>query len=332
MSLSKKKERKELNKIKQLFLEKKSFFLATHLNPDGDALGSLVGLAIALENQGKSVVMGLGEREPLPPHYLFLPRLNEIVYPDSGNFSPEVFVALDCASLTRLGGWAEVAKKSRFLINLDHHLSNERFGSLNLVETKASSTSELIYRLLKDLNFKLNKEAALAFYVGVLTDTGRFQYANTSLKTFEVAKELVSYGLDTFQIFQEVYENYSFGCLKLLGLVLKRARLDDGLIFSYLTRTDLSDYSVLLPETENYIDFLRLTRDSRLAILFKELPDGKWKVSLRSKKGVYSHLIASRFGGGGHAGAAGFTTSLPRKKVLSLIKEELVRDGWVFSS
>lgn len=332
MSLSKKKERREIDKVKKIFLEKNSFLLATHLSPDGDALGSLVGLGIVLENQGKSVVMALGEREQLPPHYLFLPRLDKIVYPDSQGFSPEVFVALDCASLARLGGWIEKAKKARFFINLDHHLSNERFGSVNVVETQASSTSELVFGLLKDLNFKLNKEAALAFYVGILTDTGRFQYANTSLKTFEVARELVSYGLDTSQIFQEIYENYSFACLKLLGLVLKRARLDGDLIFSYIKQSDLNKYEVQLPETENYIDFLRLTRDSRLAILFKELPDGKWKVSLRSKKGVYSHLIASRFGGGGHPGAAGFATSFSRGKVLALIKEELVKDGWVFSS
>lgn len=324
MSLSKRKERKELINIKRLFLEKKRFFLSTHLYPDGDALGSLVGLAIVLTKQEKKVVMGLGEKEPLPPHYLFLPMLDEIVYPDSQVFEEEVFVALDCASLARLGGWAERAKRAEHLINLDHHLSNEKFGSLNLVDVKSSSTSELVFGILKELGFKLNKEAALAFYVGILTDTGRFQYANTTVRTFEVARELISYGLDTFQIFQNVYENYSFDCLKLLGLMLKRAQTEGSLIFSYLTQKDLKKFNVRLPETENYIDFLRLNRDSKIAILFKELSDGSWKVSLRSKKGVYSHLIASRFGGGGHPGAAGFTTTLPKGKVLNLIKEDLI--------
>ncbi len=324
MSLSKKKEKKELSDIKKLFLEKKRFFLSTHLYPDGDALGSLVGLAIVLKNQGKLVKMGLGEKEPLPPHYLFLPELDEIVYPDSQVFGEEVFVALDCASMARLGGWAEKAKKAEHLINLDHHMSNEKFGSLNLVEVKSSSTSELVFGILKELGFKLNKKAALAFYVGILTDTGRFQYANTSERTFEVARELIGYGLDTFQIFQNVYENYSFGCLKLLGLMLKRAQMEGSLIFSYLTQKDLGKFNVRLSETENYIDFLRLNRDSKLVVLFKELPDGRWKVSLRSKKGVYSHLIASRFGGGGHPGAAGFTATLSKRKVLDLIKEDLI--------
>ncbi len=324
MNLLRKKEEKELSKIKELFLEKKYFFLSTHLYPDGDALGSLVGLAIALRNQGKVVKMGLGEREPLPPHYLFLPYLDEIVYPDGHWFKEEVFVALDCASMARLGGWVEKAKKAKWLVNIDHHQTNERFGSLNLIEVKSSSTSELVFIILKELGFELNKEAALAFYVGILTDTGRFQYANTSAKTFEIARELIGFGLDTFQIFQNVYENYSFNCLKLLGLILKRARKEGELIHSYLTQRDLAKFNVGLSETENYIDFLRLNRDSKLAILFKELPDGNWKVSLRGKKGVYSHLIASRFGGGGHPGAAGFTTSLPRRKVLNLIKGDLI--------
>lgn len=323
MSLSKRKEKNDRNKIKRLFLERKSFFLSTHLNPDGDALGSLVGLAVALKRQGKKVKMGLGEKEPLPSHYLFLPELDKIVYPDSQDFEAEVFVALDCASLARLGGWVEKAKKTDCFVNIDHHLSNERFARFNLVEAESSSTSELIFNILEELGFKLNKKAAQAFYVGILTDTGRFQYANTSARTFEVARKLISYGLDTFQIFQNVYENYSFNCLKLLGLMLNRAQIEGEMIYSYLTQKDFKKFDVRLSDTENYIDFLRLNRDSKLVVLFKELTDGRWKVSLRSKRGVYSHLIASRFGGGGHPGAAGFVTTLSREKVLDLVKEEL---------
>ncbi len=331
MSSLRKKEKKERSEVKKILFEKNSFFLATHLYPDGDALGSLIGLAAVLKNQGKKVFMGLGEKSPLPPHYAFLPLLNKIVYPGEKSYQTEVFIALDCASLVRLGGWAEQAQKTPVFINIDHHPSNEKFGFLNLVDTGVSSTSELIFELLKEVGFELTREAALAFYVGILTDTGRFQYANTSPRTFEVVRELMSYGLDTFQIFQQVYENFSFNCLKLLGLVLKRAVLEDGLIFSYLTQKDLKKYAVEMAETENYIDFLRLNRDSKLAILFKELPDGQWKASLRSKKGVYSHLIASHFGGGGHQRAAGFSTVWPREKVLDLIKKEL-RSGRVSDS
>lgn len=283
--------------------------LATHVNPDGDALGSLLAIALGLTKLGKKVHPSLGASEnKIPASYAFLPGVDRLVAADEVPPTP-AFVALDCGAADRLGGLEDVARASDCLINIDHHPGNESFGTLNVVVPTASSTAELVTRLLEDLGVALDNDIATCLYVGVVTDTGRFQYENSSPDTLRLAADLIAYGVHVPTIALEVFESSPFGYLKLLGHVLERATLfeDERFVYSWITLADLEDTGTTLADTEKLIDAVRGTRDADVAAVFKEQEDGKFRVSLRSKRPVSVGEIARAHGGGGHELAAGFT-------------------------
>lgn len=283
--------------------------LATHVNPDGDALGSLLAAALGLAKLGKRVHPSLGGSEDrVPASYAFLPGIDRLVGADTVPTTP-AFVALDCGAADRLGPLEDVARASARLINIDHHPGNEGFGTLNVVVPTASSTAELVTRLLEDLGVNFDRDIATCLYVGVVTDTGRFQYENTTPDTLRLAADLIVHGVQVPSIALEVFESAPFGYLKLLGHVLERATLfeKERFVYSWITLDDLKSTGTTLADTEKLIDAVRSTRDAEVAAVFKEQEDGKFRVSLRSKGPVSVGEIARAHGGGGHELAAGFT-------------------------
>ncbi|MFN2524852.1 MAG: bifunctional oligoribonuclease/PAP phosphatase NrnA [Actinomycetota bacterium] len=283
--------------------------LATHINPDGDALGSLLGAALGLRQLGKRVYPTWGAAPvKLPFGYSFLPGAGLLVQPDKLPLA-QTFLALDCGAADRLGTVETQARASRTLVNVDHHPGNDGFGQLNIVVTTASSTAELVAWLLRDLGVQLDRDIATCLYAGIVTDTGRFQYANTAPDTLRLAADLLACGVDAPAIAQEVFESSPFGYLKLVGHVLERAKLfeDEHFVYSWITLADLTETGVAMDETEKLIDLIRSTRAADVAAMFKQQPDGSYRVSLRSKGPRSVGAIARFRGGGGHELAAGFT-------------------------
>lgn len=301
---------KETDAIADALLDADSIILASHVNPDGDSVGSLLALTRVLKKSGKNVYATLPEPWKYPPQYDFLPGKKDILEPDSIADEAAVFAALDCSNLERLGPLRHKAEEASLLLNIDHHEDNQRFGKLNLVVPGASSTAELVFEVIKEAGWGIDPEVATCLYTGVLTDTGRFQHRNTSPRTFVIAAELADAGADIFQVVREVYENQSLPYTRLLGRALQRIEVfqEYDFAYSYIKQSDLAETGAILSETEDLIDHLRAVRGTSVVALFKELDDGKVRVSLRSRDGIEVGPIARVLGGGGHALAAGYTS------------------------
>ena len=217
------------------------FLVTTHENPDGDALGSLLAAKLGLDALGKDSVMYLAGETPLPREYAWMPfgNLRRAVPEDAAG---RVLLALDCANESRLGPDPEILASAPLVVNVDHHHDNSRFGAVNLVVADASSTGEIVRDLLAELDVELTPDIAEAIYIALVTDTGRFQYTNTTPKALRLAAELVEAGADVHKIFQDVYESVQFAKLKLLARALERAQIYEGgrLVVSYLLRDDFS--------------------------------------------------------------------------------------------
>lgn len=283
--------------------------IACHVNPDGDALGSLLGAALALEKLGKATHPSWScDGARVPDSYAFLPGTELLKRPSEIRSAP-VFLALDCGAADRLGDLEQSARASGCLINIDHHPGNENFGTLNVVAPSASSTAELLARLFEDLGVQLDRDIATCLYTGLVTDTGRFQYASASPDTVHLAADLLALGVPAPAIAKEIWESMSFDYLRLLGRMLERAVFveSDRFVYSWITSEDLEATGVALDETEGLIDLVRSTRAAEVAAMFKEQPDGTYRVSLRSKGPASVGAIARLHGGGGHELAAGFT-------------------------
>jgi phosphoesterase RecJ-like protein len=301
--------------------------VVTHENPDGDALGSLLGATLGLRVLGKDVVMYLAGPAPLPGEYGFMP-LAEVLREPPADAGERVLLALDCANERRLGPEAGLLERAPLVVDVDHHHDNSRFGAVNLVVPDASSTAEIVRDLLAALEVPLTPEIAQALYIGLVTDTGRFQYSNTTPKALRLAAELVEAGADVQQVFKHVYETVQFAKLKLLARALERARAYDGgrLVVSYLLRTDFAEVGAEEPFSEGIIDYLRQSEGSELVALIREPPTAGGplhRVSLRSSTGELDvSAIARKSGGGGHVQAAGFSSELPVDEIVEFIRRE----------
>jgi phosphoesterase RecJ-like protein len=303
------------------------FLLTTHENPDGDALGSLLALRLGLEQLGKDVVMYLAGQAPLPGEYRFmqLDDLHRDLPEDAGE---RVLVAVDCAKEGRLGPDPEILASARLVLNIDHHHDNTRFGDVNLVVPDASSTGEVLRDLFRDLGVQLTPAIAEPLYIALVTDTGRFQYANTSPKALRLAAELVEAGADVNRVFQGVYESVQFAKLKLLARALDRAQIYEGgrIVVSYLLRDDFAAVGAAEPYSEGIIDYLRAVEGADMAVLIREPPrsDGPTRrVSLRSSIDELDvSAIARKSGGGGHRQAAGFSSEDSVEEITDFLRRE----------
>ncbi|HZO96597.1 MAG TPA: bifunctional oligoribonuclease/PAP phosphatase NrnA [Gaiellaceae bacterium] len=308
------------------------FLVATHENPDGDALGSMLGAALGLRELGKDALMYLAGDAPLPREYDFLP-LEELLREPPGDLDRRVLLAVDCANERRLGPDRGVVERARLVVDVDHHHDNSRFGDVNLIVADASSTAEIVRDLLAELGVALTPQIAEALYVGLVTDTGRFQYTNTSPKAFRLAAELVEAGADVHGIFRRVYETVEFAKLKLKGRALERARVFEGgrLVVSDLRRSDFTEVAAGEAYSEGIIDDLRQAEGVELVALIREPPtDGgpTHRVSLRSSRDeVDVSAIARQMGGGGHRQAAGFSSELPVEEIVEFIRRAFAAEA-----
>ena len=317
-----------MNKTDRLKPRSKEFFelikkvetvaVAGHVHPDGDCLGAMLGLKHFLESQGKKVTV-FADLSDLPENYSFLPGFSSIteIVPD---FVFDLFIAVDAPNSRRLGKFEAIFKQARYTVNIDHHPDNEQFADINIVFEDFSSTSEIVFWLFKYSGLGINPDIAQCLYVGIVTDTGRFQYSNTGASTFEAARQLVETGVVPVAIFRKVYENVKPEVLRLLGVVLERVKSLDGFFWSYFTLEDLEKFNVSAAETENFVDYIRSIRGVRVAALFKSLGSKqKWKVSLRSRGEVNVQKLSARFNGGGHYEAAGCEVSGSLDEAVELI-------------
>lgn len=283
--------------------------VACHVNPDGDALGSLLAASAGLRSAGAKTWPTWGaERVEAPPAYEFLPGVDDLVQPADVPDAP-VWLVVDCGAGDRLGSLEERARRAPCVVNVDHHPGNDHFGTLNVVVPSASSTAQIVTWLLRDAGVEIAPDVATCLYTGIVTDTGWFQYASATPDVLRLAAELMEVGVDAPAIAQHVLESGPFGYLKLLGRVLDRAVLleDERLVYSWITVDDLRATGVAPDETEKVIDLVRSTGAADVAAVFKEQGDGRYRVSLRSKGRASVGAIARANGGGGHELAAGFT-------------------------
>jgi bifunctional oligoribonuclease and PAP phosphatase NrnA len=301
------------------------FLVVTHENPDGDALGSLLAMTLALRTLGKDTVMYLAGPAPLPREYAFM-QLDELLRAQPADVGERVLVAVDCAKAERIGD-PTVVDRTALVLNIDHHHDNTRFGDLNLVVADASSTGEVLRDVFGELGVELTAEIAEPLYIALVTDTGRFQYSNTTPKSLRLAAELVEAGADVHAVFQQVYESVEFAKLKLLARALERARVLEGgrVVVSYLVRTDFAEVGAAEPYSEGIIDYLRAVQGAEVAVLIREPPrsDGPTRrVSLRaSVDEIDVSAIARRFGGGGHRQAAGFESEASIDEITELVRQ-----------
>jgi phosphoesterase RecJ-like protein len=281
-----------------------------------------------LRSLGKEAV--IVDNDPVPDHYAFLPKAGEVSNDLGAQRDFDAALVLDCPTLRRIGRVIDVIGKKP-IINIDHHISNENFGAVNWVDPNASSAGEMVYRLFKAMGKPLTKEVALYLYIAILTDTGSFNYENTSSVTHEVAGELLGYGLDPALVSESVYERRSVSDIKLLALALATLMVSANGEVAYIevTKKMLDDCSADPSKSEGFVNYPRSIDKVKVAILFREDKKirGRVNVSFRSKGDVDVNTIASAFGGGGHVRASGCVLegSLPEveKKVLARVEEEL---------
>jgi phosphoesterase RecJ-like protein len=319
----------ELQAVADAIQSHERFLVVAHENPDGDALGSLLATVMALQVLGKHAVMYLSGNAPTPAEYAFL-DLSELRRELPDDLESRVLIAVDCANERRIGENTVVIERAQLVIDIDHHHDNSRFGDLNLIVPDASSTAEIVRDVLRELDVKLTPELAAALYVGLVTDTGRFQYTNTTPKALRLAAELVEAGADVHGIFRHVYESLQFAKLKLLARALERAQLFAGgrLVVSYLLKDDFGDVGAEEPYSEGIIDYLRAVEGSEMVALIREPPRNEGparRISLRSSHDeVDVSAIARKAGGGGHRQAAGFSSELPIGEIIDFIRREFI--------
>jgi phosphoesterase RecJ-like protein len=286
----------------------RSLALACHIGPDGDALGSMLGFGIAAASAGKQVVASFGAPFVVPDNLAFLPT-SILVPPQEFPEAPEVMISFDAGSLDRLGELAPAAGKAGKAIVIDHHVTNEGFGDVEIIDPAAAATGELVSQLITTLGWPLTPEIATCIHTALVTDTGRFQYSNTRPQTLELAALMVAAGADPAEISRHVYDEAPFGYLKVAGLALGRAELDaaNGVVSAYVTQSDLDEAGIDWGDIDNLINTVRLAVEADVAVLGKVHDDGRVKLSLRSRGATDVGSLAAAMGGGGHRLAAGVT-------------------------
>ena len=301
-----------------------SLVLACHIGPDGDALGSMVGLGLSAVKAGKKVVASFGTPFVIPEAYRFL-STDLVVPPSQVPEEPDVMVTFDAGSADRLGELEKVARAAKTLVVIDHHVTNAGFGHINLIDPDAAATAEMVVELLDSLGWPIDVEVAYALLTGLVTDTGRFQYSNTTPRTLRAAARMVEAGARPEVIGQHVYEETPFGYLHAAGAVLSRAQLDveRRFVWAVLTVEDLKAAGISPSETDPLIDAIRVAQESDVALLVKEMDEGRMKGSLRSRGRVDVGAIAVALGGGGHHNAAGFTFKGTAEAAVEAVRSRL---------
>lgn len=305
--------------------DNKRFLLTTHVNPDGDAIGSLGALALVLEDMGKKVLAYC--QDEIPGFLRFLPYSDRIVKEIPGPDRFDVAVVLDCGELDRIGNAAEVLQHVEKIIHIDHHSSSDDFGQLNLVRPECSSTAEILYDIIQAIPASLSREAAENIYTAILTDTGSFRFANTTARALEIAAEMVALGVTPDKIASEVYDSMSPERLRLLARSLHTLtlRANGRLATMQVSQRMLEETKTTVMDTDGFVNYPRGISTAEMAIFFREMDSGKVNVSLRSRGKLNVAEFARSYDGGGHHNAAAFRAegSLPEvvEEILAAAEE-----------
>lgn len=297
-----------------------SFALFGHINPDGDSIGALLAFARILRGMGKKV--WTFSPNPAPAFLKFLPGAEGIVTDAPKDLEPDVAVVLDCGGEKRAGEeLVPLLKRAGKKINIDHHVSNEAFGDINIVDSDATSTCEIIFRFAKREGIPIDADTAACLYTGIMYDTGRFKHPSTTPEAFRVSSELVTLGAQPSEIAVKVYDGRSLAHLRLLGAALSNMKVeeDGGLIWSAVSKEQLEETGAANEDAEGVVDVLGSMDGCEVFLFITSLPDGRVRVSLRSKGVVDVSAIARDNGGGGHRSAAGFRSKKPMEEVAGMV-------------
>jgi phosphoesterase RecJ-like protein len=290
------------------------FLLTSHARPDGDAIGSALACCEILRSMGKEAEVVL--HDGVPRIYQSLPFAERVVKAQrvSGEYDAAIILECDSIQRTRLEGL-----ENQFLINIDHHLSGRPFANVNWIDPKAVATAEMVYRLARETGVKVSSEIATCLYTAVLTDTGSFMFAGTNEHTFALARELVLAGADPARCARNVYFGHSTAKMRLLGAALSHLQREGPLAWLWVTQDEMECFNAKEEDCEGLVNYALSIYDVQVAILLRELADGRVRASLRSKGEVNVALIAEHFGGGGHECASGFSTDGPLQDAVSRI-------------
>ena len=318
------------NEISKVLQKNNNFLITSHINLDGDGIGSEIALYSILKKlKKKPIILNQGK---LPKIYDFLPGVNKVQYLEDDYIdakSIDVGIALDCSNVKRMGKTYEIFKNIKTIINIDHHTSNENFGDLNYVDNTVSSVGEIIYELIKSINIDLlDEDISTCLFAAIMTDTGSFRYSNVSSKTFKIASDLTSFGIKPHLIAANIYNRNTYPGLKLLGEALSTLEVDSSNYFSWLTisRKMLNNTKANDEEIEGIIDVATTLDNTEVSILFRETKDNKIKISFRSKGNFDVNKFAGKFNGGGHPNAAGCLCTGKMYKIKEKILSELLND------
>jgi phosphoesterase RecJ-like protein len=304
--------------------------LVCHVNPDGDALGSMLGFGLGLRQLGFSQVFAtFPEPFEVPSVFGFIPGQDLLVHPSAVPEKPDLGLSFDAASEQRVGELAPALRAAPTWVVVDHHASNPGFGGIELIDPDAAATSVVVAQLLDELGVVLDEDIATALYVALVTDTGSFRFDLTTAGVHELAARLVAAGARPADVALRVFDSRPFAAVELLTVVLARAELDPtaaagrGLVATYATPADLDRYGLPAQTLESFMDVLRTVQEADVACLVKPLGDRRWSVSLRSRGATDVSAVAIALGGGGHRLAAGFTGSGTVTDVLAGIRAKL---------
>lgn len=295
-----------VNEVLKQIEQRERFVLSSHARPDGDAVGSTLACAEILRQMGKRAQVVL--RDGVPRVYQQLPFAGSVVQSDHVNGDHDAAILLECDNLqrTRLEGLDKY-----FLINIDHHKSGRNFAHLNWIDSNAVATGELVYKLAKAAGVKISPEIATCLYTAVLTDTGAFMFEGTNAHTFELARELVLAGADPAKCARQIYFGHSTAKMRLLGAALSALQREGPLAWIWVTQDQMERVAAKEEDCEGLVNYALAVGDVEVAVFFRELPDGRFRVSLRSKGRLDVAKIAEQFGGGGHACASGCSVDGP---------------------
>lgn len=299
--------------------------ILTHINPDGDALGSVIAMKCALKQKFNKTadVVYIGK---YPDIYNFLPHKNELIKIEDFNTEKiyDIAIALDVASKDRMSAVEKTFNNAKYKINIDHHKTNNNYGEFNLVDGNASSTGEVLFRLFETMKAEITKDIAIALYTSILTDTGCFKYNSTTPKALEICSKLVEKGIDCAKIALEIYGSKPKSMVMINAYAVSNAKFlnNDKIAYSTVTLKDLEKFNADSDHTEGIVESLKEINSVEVAILFKELKNGFTKVSFRSKN-IDVAKISSKFDGGGHTNASGCTIKKPMTIAIDKIIEEL---------
>ncbi len=305
-----------------------SFLVTSHIVPDGDSIGSTLALTLALLKIGKKAVPVINDK--IPKKYLYLPGSDFIKEEIRGKY--DVIIALDCGDIGRLGFEKELKEYGNIVVNIDHHKSNTYFGDLNIVDSKASSVGEIVYRLL-DGKIEIDYDISINLFTSIITDTGSIRYGNTTSSSLIILAKLIDNGVKPEYVSRQIYENRSLSSIILLKLVLDTLKISsDGKLASlYITNEMMEISGASEEDTEGIINYAREIEGVKVAVLFKENKGPMIKVGLRSNKSIDVSKIAEEFKGGGHENAAGCNVKQPLNKarniILNKIKEHMMGES-----